>query len=88
MKNTKQKKFNFNGSQNLVLGMQSNNYGSQLQKLNIQYGISPKNRHLNQKFEIHSNGTMMSNNTFASNQFKSTQANQKHFSGQNLHNAS
>jgi len=29
MKNSRQKRFNFNGSQNLALGSQSNNFGTQ-----------------------------------------------------------
>ena len=40
-KGKKKKKFNFNGTQ--IIPLASNNFISQEQKLNVQYGISPKN---------------------------------------------
>ena len=41
-KNKKKKKLNFNGTQ--IINFGSNNFISQEQKLNVQYGISPKNQ--------------------------------------------
>lgn len=56
VKHTQKKSFNFNGTQNLALG--SSNFGTQQQRLHMQYGVSPTNK----KEDMQSNGTIISGN--------------------------
>lgn len=65
LKNTKKKRINFNGSQNLALGPQINNFGFQQQRLNIKFGISPKSN--SKKLELPSHASMMQYNLIAAN---------------------
>lgn len=73
IKNTKKKRINFNGSQNLALGPQINNFGFQQQRLNIKFGISPKSN--TKKLELPSHASMMQYNLIANANAKSTSTN-------------
>lgn len=65
VRNNKKKRINLNGSQNLALGPQINNFGFQQQRLNIKFGISPKNHA--KKLELPSHASMMQYNMIAAN---------------------
>ena len=65
IRNNKKKRINLNGSQNLALGPQINNFGFQQQRLNIKFGISPKNHA--KKLELPSHASMMQYNMIAAN---------------------
>ena len=78
IKKTKKKRINFNGSQNLALGPQINNFGVHQQRLNIKFGISPKNN--TKKPELPSHASMMHYNMIAAN------ANAKSMSNNNATN--